>query len=538
MRFQPLSPATVLLLLLSPLVAEEGGCFVADGDRVGFFGDSITEAKVYGQVTEQVFRHFHPGAKVSFINNGHSGLQLAGTTLDTVIAGDPTVVVIMIGMNDAINASWVRGMPIAPAVEAYRAKLITLVQGLKERGKQVILLTPTLTDESAAISCFRIAGTRRLLRAFGSACQAVATAESIACIDLQDEFERYEESLPGGAQLRPDGVHPCARGHYQIARTLWTRLRFSSALSGSRVLTKVTPDLDVDLALGANLLATDSTALDCTITTSTPGPATITWSTGSLRGSERVTLAATTTWKLKLPAQAWPQASGKSSSLVVDIAGRDAHKTFVLDVFRKPVIHGAHGEAAGVIADGGVQRGSYRFRKEGKDLRFDATVRKPAIFHSDADQYPWGSGDALTLYLDLRPAATLGGLGFDGSVYQVWFKPQETPSFSPGFLPSSGMHMANIAAAYGERTADGYSVGLRLSGYVNIKERFDMADRDCIGVDLSLVYAAALGKQAWLNLHTADRQNFLFPGTFALIDLYGKVQGDSIISASVFPDRP
>ena len=102
MRF---STVALLALVTSSLFAGESSCFFKEGDHVGFFGDSITEAKIYGRVTELVFRHFHPQANVSFINNGHGGLQLAGTTLGTVIAGDPNVVTIMIGMNDAIIGS-------------------------------------------------------------------------------------------------------------------------------------------------------------------------------------------------------------------------------------------------------------------------------------------------------------------------------------------------------------------------------------------------------------------------------------------------
>ncbi len=47
--------------------------------------------------------------KVSFVNNGHSGLQLAGTSLDTAVHGEPNVVTIMMGMNDTTNSAWVRG---------------------------------------------------------------------------------------------------------------------------------------------------------------------------------------------------------------------------------------------------------------------------------------------------------------------------------------------------------------------------------------------------------------------------------------------
>ena len=118
--------------------------------------------------------------------------------------GDPNVVTIMIGMNDAINAAWVRGMPIEPTAAAYKAKLVKLVRDLKARGKEIIILTPTATDESAEMSCFRIEGTRLLLAAMGKACEEVAKEESVYCLPVQDEFEKYQDQLPRFAQLRPD----------------------------------------------------------------------------------------------------------------------------------------------------------------------------------------------------------------------------------------------------------------------------------------------------------------------------------------------
>jgi hypothetical protein len=135
----------------------------------------------------------------------------------------------------------------------------------------------------------------------------------------------------------------------------------------------------------------------------------------------------------------------------------------------------------------------------------------------------------------LRKNSELAGLGFDGEVFQVWFKPQDKPFFSPGFMPYSGKHMANISTAYGERSADGYKVGLLLSGYVTLKEVFDVSDREFIGFDLSIISAAALGRQTWTNLQQTDRPNHLFPGTFALVDLYGILKSDAILTASVFP---
>lgn len=526
-----------LFSLSCAAVAGEGSCFIKDGDRVGFFGDSITEARVYGEITERVFRHFHPKANVTFINNGHSGLQLAGTNVDDVLRGDPNVVTIMLGMNDAINGSWMRGMPVAPVVARYKTKLASLVRELKGRGKVVVLFTPTLTDETSAMTCFLTEGTRIPLAAFGKACEEVAREESVYCLPIQAEFERYEDSLPRFAQLRPDGVHPCARGHYQIARSIWTHLNFAGTLEGIRAITDQPQPLDVSLSLISNILPADADTLAFTIAAPTPSPARISWNVGEYSGKADVTLTGKDAWTLKLPAAALPQANGKAVTLVMDIESQGARQVFIADIFRKMVLHGKDGTATGVLIDAtGEKLCTYRFNKVGKGLVFEADVKKKEIFHSSDDQWPWGTGDALTLYLDLRPSASLGGLGFDGNVYQLWFKPQDKPFFSPGFAPWSGKHMANIATAYGTRTPTGYSVGLQLDGYVNIRERFDVADRDYLGFDLSLVHATALGKQTWISSQTADRQNFIYPGVFALVDLYGKLPGDSVYTASVFPD--
>ncbi len=513
-------------------------CFIKDGDRVGFFGDSITEAKAYGILTEQVFRHFHPDAKVTFINNGHSGMQLAGTTIEMVTAGDPNVVTIMMGMNDAINASWSRGKPMAPVVAAYKAKMSTLVSELKAKNIEVIILTPTCTDETASLSSFYLDGTHLLLIEFGKACIEVANEKSVYCVPVQAELEAYEAALPPPVVLRPDGVHPNARGHYQIARSIWKHLNFAGSLAGGRSVMTAPPQLDINLALATNMLPAEAEALEFTITTPKPAPATVTWNLGLTRGTETLNLTGKDTWTLKLPKGALPQVAGKSVNLVLDIESQGTHQEFVVDVFRKMVIHGKDGAASGTMTDTkGTQICSYLFRKEGKTLVVEVAVKKKELFQTNNDIWPWGSGDALTLYLDIRKTANLSGLGFDGNVYQLWFKPQEKPFFSPGFHPYSGKHLTNMATDYGTRTADGYKVGLLLSGYVSIKEHFDASDRDFIGFDLQVITAEAIGKQTWNSLLNSDRQNFLFPGVFAIADLYGKLPGDSVSTASIFPDN-
>ncbi|MFA6294236.1 MAG: GDSL-type esterase/lipase family protein, partial [Victivallales bacterium] len=411
-------------VLSSAAFAGEGSCFIKDGDKIGFFGDSITDAKTFGQITELVFRHFHPDAKVSFINNGRSGMQLAGVKIEDVIKGDPNVVTIMMGMNDAINASWVRGMPIEPKAAEYKANLVKLVRGLKEKGKVVVIFTPTLTEESADSSCFRIEGTSLLMEAMGKACEEVAKEESVYCIPVQSEFESYQDSLPRFAQLRQDGVHPCARGHYQIARSVWNHMNLAGPIKGDRAISAAPKSSDVKVSLVSNIIPTDADSLEFSIVTPKPAAVKLTWSLGQARGSETLNLTGKDSWTLKLPKDSLPQADGKAASIIMDLESQGARQIFVADVFRRIVIHGKNGVASGSIPDAkGEQLCNYTFKKEGKSLIFEASVKKKEIFQNNDSQWPWGS-DGMTLYLDLRKGSSLGGLGFDGNVYQVWFKPQ------------------------------------------------------------------------------------------------------------------
>jgi lysophospholipase L1-like esterase len=522
-----------LSLMAGPLFAAAAetdatlpSCFIKDGDRVAFFGDSITAANAYCALTEQVFRHFHPEAKVTFMVNGYSGMTLAGTKLDMITGGDPNVVTIMMGMNDAGRA-WSRGMPMAPVAAAYKAKLGTLVDELKAKGIQVVILTPTLSDATAGAN---LEGKARLMTEFGKACEEVAKEKSVHCVPVQSELEAYAATLPAPVVLRPDGVHPNARGHYQVARSLWQHLNFAGNLGGERSVGTAQPQLDVGLALATNMLPDDAETLAFTITTPKPVRATVTWSLGATRGKEALNLTGKDSWTLKLPPGMLPQTAGKSVTLVLDVESQGLRRVFVVDVFRKMVVRGKDGVATGTMADAqGRQVCTYQFRKTGKALLFEADVKKQELFQTNDYQSPWGRGDALTLYLDTREATKLSGLGFDGGVYQLWFRPQDKPVFSPGFYAYSGKFQPSVGTAHGARTAAGYKVGLAFAA--------PAAERDFIGFDLQVITAEAIGKQTWNSLQSSDRPMFLFPGVFAIADLYGKLPGDSVSAASIFPDN-
>ncbi len=83
--------------------------YLKDGDRVVFYGDSITDQRLYTLYTEAYVVTRFPEMKVDFVHSGWGGDRVTGggggpidVRLDRdVIAYKPTVVTIMLGMNDA-----------------------------------------------------------------------------------------------------------------------------------------------------------------------------------------------------------------------------------------------------------------------------------------------------------------------------------------------------------------------------------------------------------------------------------------------------
>src|SRR5437764_6959041 len=79
-----------------------------NGDRVVFYGDSITDQRLYTTFTESFVVTRFPSLEVTFIHSGWGGDRVTGGgggAIDTrlprdVFAYKPTVMPIMLGMND------------------------------------------------------------------------------------------------------------------------------------------------------------------------------------------------------------------------------------------------------------------------------------------------------------------------------------------------------------------------------------------------------------------------------------------------------
>src|SRR5919199_4307015 len=99
----------LLLAFVSLAIAQQAPFYLKNGDRVVFYGDSITDQRLYTTFVESYAVTRFPALNVSFVHSGWGGDRVSGGgggPIDVrlerdVIAYRPTVVTIMLGMNDA-----------------------------------------------------------------------------------------------------------------------------------------------------------------------------------------------------------------------------------------------------------------------------------------------------------------------------------------------------------------------------------------------------------------------------------------------------
>ncbi|MEI6167997.1 MAG: SGNH/GDSL hydrolase family protein [bacterium] len=198
---------------------------IRDGDRVVFWGDSITDNSYWCRTVETYVRCRYPDYHVDFINLGLGG--------DTAQAGKiriqrdlpatrPTLVLINLGMNDAGFAPYRQA-----SCDVYIRSLRDMLHFIRRRTRaRVVFISPIPYECGAARDS---TGRKRsiwypqTLRRFSRAMAVFAKASRCTFIDLnrlyQKELNRYQVADPQ-LTLSHDGIHPGADGNALIAALL------------------------------------------------------------------------------------------------------------------------------------------------------------------------------------------------------------------------------------------------------------------------------------------------------------------------------
>ncbi|MEK0445181.1 MAG: hypothetical protein RLZZ399_502 [Verrucomicrobiota bacterium] len=200
-----------------------------EGDRWVALGDSITQGGFYHRYVELFLYTRYPGKKYEVLNCGING-DTTTAALNRVrwdcLSKKPTVVSVMLGMND-VGRSLVRLEPgelsrrRAEHARLYEQSLRELTQTLLDSGVKVILLKPSIFDETADLPASNSPGCAAALTGFARQVETVAKEFQVPTVDFHTPMaainEREQKRDPHFSIVGPDRVHPTQPGHLVMA---------------------------------------------------------------------------------------------------------------------------------------------------------------------------------------------------------------------------------------------------------------------------------------------------------------------------------
>ena len=218
-----------LLLLLSSALFAQADFYLKDGDRVVFYGDSITDQRLYTTFTESYVLTRFPRMKVSFVHSGWGGDRVTGGgggPIDVRLQRDvfsykPTVLTIMLGMNDG------RYRAFDPDIfEQYSSGFASIIRNVKAAlpDVRITVIQPSPYDDVTRAPLFT-GGYNAVLVRFSKYLGELASRENLALADLNtpvvDALKKAKSIDPELAlKLVPDRIHPGAGGHLLMAEAL------------------------------------------------------------------------------------------------------------------------------------------------------------------------------------------------------------------------------------------------------------------------------------------------------------------------------
>jgi lysophospholipase L1-like esterase len=247
------------LLIGQPLLSYGQKLALHDGDRVVFYGDSITAQRFYTRFVEDFVLTRYPNLQVTFINagvpgdtvwGGYTGDQATRLKRD-LFPWKPTVVTVMLGMNDGYYVPFEQKY-FDIYTKGYRELLAAIESNVPDA--RITLLTPTPYDEVTHGTEFAhynesVSRNAAFVRELAASSHLPMSDFYEAIANLASAGVKKNSSL--AALLIPDRIHPSEMAHWVMAAELARRWGMSPivsrvSLDGSRATVLSSENTRVD----------------------------------------------------------------------------------------------------------------------------------------------------------------------------------------------------------------------------------------------------------------------------------------------------
>ena len=226
-----LSLAVLALSALAARAATPGPEPFKDGDRVCFIGDSITHGGAYHSDIVLFYATRFPERRIAMFNCGISGDSAGGAVRRfdwDIAAHEPTVSTIMLGMNDVSRGLYGKDKPDEAllqrrksAIDSHVANLRQLAEALRGKGSRLIVITPSIYDQTSTMATENLFGVNDALGLCGEQARALAMEFGGSVVDFHGALTRLNAEVqkadPAATLVGKDRVHPGAMGHLLMA---------------------------------------------------------------------------------------------------------------------------------------------------------------------------------------------------------------------------------------------------------------------------------------------------------------------------------
>jgi len=219
----------LVALALASLALAQGKFLLKDGDRVVFYGDSITDQRLYTTFVETYAVTRFPRLKVWFVHSGVGGDRVTGGwagPIDVrlprdVIAYKPTVMTIMLGMNDGSYQGWDDAV-FKTYSTGYQHIIDTMKHALP--GIRITVIQPSPYDDVTRPPNIDD-GYNAVLVRYGQFVKELGDREQLLVADLNAPVVSMLEKARAedgelAKKIIEDRIHPGPGGHLVMAEAL------------------------------------------------------------------------------------------------------------------------------------------------------------------------------------------------------------------------------------------------------------------------------------------------------------------------------